>query len=78
MVVVGLYFLCANGGKFTFGAGELLALLSALSGAGMLIYSSKKHVTAIGPLALSAAQAAITAIVSFLFAVIFEDIKDLG
>ena len=77
MVVVGLYFLCANGGKFTFGAGELLALLSALSGAGMLIYSSK-HVTAIGPLALSAAQAAITAIVSFLFAVVFEDIKDLG
>lgn len=77
MVVAGLYFLCANGGKFTFGVGELLALLSALSGAGMLIYSSK-HVTAIGPIALSAAQAAVTAIVSFLFAFIFEDIKDLG
>ncbi|MCQ4638392.1 DMT family transporter [Anaerovorax odorimutans] len=77
LVVVGLYFLCANGGSFTFGIGELMALLSALAGAGMLIYSSK-HVSDIGPLALSASQCAVTAAVSFFFAVIFEDVRDLS
>ena len=77
LVVVGMYFLCANGGSFTFGLGEVLALLSALSGAGMLIYTSK-HVSDIGPIALSTAQSAVTAIVSFLFAVLFEDFHALG
>lgn len=77
LVVVGLYFLCANGGSFTFGIGELMALLSALAGAGMLIYSSR-HVSDIGPLALSASQSAVTAAVSFFFAVIFEDVRDVS
>lgn len=76
IVVVGMYFLCGNGGAFSFGAGEICALLSALTGAGMLTYSSK-HVSDIGPFALSAAQCAVTAIVSFILALIFEDIHSL-
>lgn len=76
VVVAGMYFLCGNSGNFTFGMGEILALLSALSGSGMLIYSSK-HISDIGPIALSTAQAGITAVVSFIFAFFFEDIGSL-
>lgn len=77
IVVVGMYFLCGNGGTFSFGAGEICALLSALTGAGMLTYSSK-HVSDIGPFALSAAQCAVTAIVSLVLALIFEDVHSLA
>ena len=77
VVVAGMYFLCGNSGRFQFGAGEVLALLSALSGAGMLTYTSK-HVTDIGPMVLSAAQCAVTAVVSFFFAFIFEDFGSLA
>lgn len=77
ITVIGMYFLCGNGGSFSFGWGELLALLSALTGAGMLTYSSK-HVCDIGPFALSAAQSAVTSIVCFIFALIFEDLHSLA
>lgn len=77
LVVAGLYFLCGNGGRFSFGIGEIYALLSALTGAGMLTYSSK-HVSDVGPVALSTAQCAVTAVVSLVFAVIFEDFHSLA
>ena len=75
--VVGLYFLCGNGGSFSFGTGEICALLSALTGAGMLTYSSK-HISDVGPMALSTAQSAVTAVVSLIFALIFEDFHSLA
>lgn len=75
--VAGLYFLCGNGGSFSFGPGEICALLSALTGAGMLTYSSK-HVSDVGPVALSTAQSAVTAVVSLIFALIFEDFHSLA
>lgn len=77
IAVVGLYFLCGNGGSFSFGLGEIYALLSAFTGAGMLTYSSK-HVSDVGPMALSTAQSAVTAIVSLIFALIFEDFHSLA
>ncbi len=77
LVVAGLYFLCGNGGRFSFGIGEIYALLSALTGAGMLTYSSK-HVSDVGPVALSTTQCAVTAVVSLVFAVIFEDFHSLA
>lgn len=77
LAVVGLYFLCGNGGSFSFGPGEICALLSALSGAGMLTYSSK-HVSDVGPVALSAAQSAVSAVAGFVFACIFEDFHSLA
>lgn len=77
LAVAGLYFLCGNGGSFAFGAGEICALLSALSGAGMLTYSSK-HVSDVGPVALSAAQCAVSAVIGFIFAFIFEDFHSLA
>lgn len=77
LAVVGLYFLCGNGGSFSFGPGEVCALLSALTGAGMLTYSSR-YVSDVGPVALSTAQCAVTAVVSFIFACIFEDFHSLA
>lgn len=77
LAVAGLYFLCGNGGSFSFGVGEICALLSALTGAGMLTYSSK-HVSDVGPVALSTAQSAVTAVISFIFACIFEDFHSLA
>lgn len=77
VVLIGMYFLCGNDGTFHFGLGELLALLSSLAGAGMLTYSSK-HVENIGPMALSASQAAVSAILSFIFAFLFEDFHALA
>lgn len=72
IVVAGMYFLCGNSGQFQFGIGELFALLSSISLAVTLIYTSK-HVSSIGPMALSTAQAGFTALISFGFALIFED-----
>ncbi len=72
IVVAGMYFLCGNSGQFQFGLGELFALLSSVSLAITLIYSSK-HVCTIGPMVISSAQAGFTALVSFIFALFFED-----
>ena len=72
VVVLGMYFLCGNIGSFSFGKGELLAVLSAVCGAAMLTYSSR-HVSAVGPFALSAAQSAITSVLCFMVALFFED-----
>lgn len=77
IVTAGMYFLCGNDGAFSFGLGELYAILSALTGAGMLIYSSK-HVNNMGPFTLSCAQCAVTAAVCLVFAFIFEDIHTLA
>lgn len=77
LVLAGMYCLCGNDGTFRFGLGELMALLSAVAGAGMLIYSSK-HVREIGPLALSASQCAVSAVISFVCAFLFEDFHDLA
>ena len=41
MVIVGLYFLCCNGGSFSFGWGEALALLSSVTMAGSLVFGEK-------------------------------------
>lgn len=77
IVLAGMYFLCGNEGSFHFGLGELFSLLSALCGAGMLTYSSK-HISDIGPLALSASQCAVSAAVAFVLAFIFEDFQVLS
>jgi len=72
IVVVGMYFLCGNSGRFQFGMGEFFALLSSVSLAVTLTYSSK-YVCSIGPMALSTAQAGLTALISLVFALFFED-----
>ena len=72
LVVLGLYFLCGSQGGFRFGIGELLALLSSISYAATITYSSK-HVTNIGPEVLSTIQSGVAAVICFVFAFFLED-----
>lgn len=76
LVVLGLYFLCGSQGSFTFGLGELLALLSSVSFAAAITYSSK-HVANVGPEVLSTVQSGGAAVICFIFAFIFEDFHAL-
>ncbi|WP_195270600.1 DMT family transporter [Eubacterium sp. 1001713B170207_170306_E7] len=77
LVVLGLYFLCGSQGSFSFGVGEVLALLSSVSYAANITYSSK-HVTNIGPEVLSTIQAGVAAAICFFFAFLLEDGQMLG
>lgn len=47
IVTAGLFLLCSGGGGFSLGPGEVLALLCAISGAGMLAFCSEPIFTAI-------------------------------
>ncbi len=71
IVVVGAYFLCMNSGVFTFGIGEVLALLCSLTLALQLIFTAK-HVENIGVRMLSTMQCGVAAFICFVFAFIFE------
>lgn len=72
LAVVGLYMLCCNGGSFTFRTGDLLALLSALFLAGMLVFG-ESAVSKLDPVAFTACQAGTTAVCSLVLALLFED-----
>lgn len=72
LAVGGLYLLCCNGGAFTFRAGDVLALLSALFLAGMLVFG-ETAVAKLDPVAFTACQAGTTAVCSIILALIFED-----
>ncbi|MDO5111205.1 MAG: DMT family transporter [Clostridia bacterium] len=76
-VVAGLYMLCCGGGTFTFGLGEALSLLCALSIAGTLVLS-ERSITRLGPVAMAAAQTGVTAIISVAAALCFDDVAALG
>ena len=71
LAVAGLYMLCCNGGKFIFRAGDILALLSALFLAGMLVFG-KSAVSKLDPVAFTAVQAGTTAVCSIILALLFE------
>lgn len=76
LVVIGAYFLCVNSGTFTFGMGEILALLCSFTLALSLIFTSK-YVDNIGVKLLSTMQSAVAAVVCFIFALILESPSDL-
>lgn len=75
-VVAGLYLLCSNGGSFSFGWGEALALIVAACVAGALVWS-EKSLQNLSPLTVSLAQITITAVLSITGALIFERDTDL-
>lgn len=73
----GLYLLCSSGGVFSFGWGEVLALLVAVCVAGALV-CSEKSLQSLSPLTVSFAQITITTILSIAGALIFERGADLS
>jgi len=61
-LAVGLYLLTAKGGLSAFGAGEILALCSALLSAGALVFGASA-VKSVSPVTLTAAQALSSAVI---------------
>ncbi len=77
VVVVGLYLLCFDGSSFVFGKGEVTALITAISIAGALVFG-EESLKQLDAVAVSAAQAGITALISLPCALIFESTEVLG
>ena len=71
LAVAGLYLLCFSGGKFVFRSGDILALLSAVFLAGMLVFG-ESAVSQLDPVAFTAVQAGTTAVCSVVLALLFE------
>lgn len=77
IVTIGLYLLCSGGsGSFYFGLGELFGILCAISGSGMLVFSSK-YLQDMDPLTTSVMQTGFTGVFCIIFALIFEDVAVL-
>ncbi|MEG0793533.1 MAG: DMT family transporter [Lachnospiraceae bacterium] len=77
MVVIGLYLLCSNGSQFRFGKGDMFAVITAIAIAGALVFG-EKSLQQMDAVVLSSVQAGITAILSLICALFFEDIQVLS
>lgn len=75
--VAGLYFLCSNGGSFSFGWGEMLGVIVAVFVAGALVWS-EKSLQSLSVFAVSFAQIAMTAVLSIAGALLFERSTNLS
>lgn len=76
IVTVGLYLLCSGDSGLDFGLGEVFALICAITGAGMLVFSSK-YIQDMDPLTTSVIQSGFTGLFCLIFALLFEGIPDL-
>lgn len=72
IVLIGLYLLCSNEGGFTLNKGDLLALITAIALSGSLVFG-KKSLESLDAITISAAQAGVTAFISFICALLFDD-----
>ena len=71
-MVAGLFLLCMNGGRLSFGVGEALALLDALSLAGVLVFG-ERAMRALDALSLTLLQAGTTMTLCVPAALLFDD-----
>lgn len=71
-MVAGLFLLCMNGGRFSFGAGEALALLDALALAGVLVFG-ERAMHALDALSLTLLQAGTALVLCVPAALLFDD-----
>ena len=78
-VIAGLYLLCCGGesGGFTFGIGEVLGLVCALSLAIALVFS-ERAMPGIDPVSMATAQATVTGVLCLAAALIFDDAAALA
>lgn len=76
IVTIGLSLLCSGNGGLAFGLGEVFALLCAITGACMLVFSSK-YLQDMDPLTTSVMQTGFTGMFCLIFALLFEDIPNL-
>lgn len=75
--IVGLFLLCCNGGVFSFGLGEALALLEALCLAGFLVFG-ERAMKEMDVMALTTLQVGLTAFISLAAALLTDDISVLA
>lgn len=68
-LALGLYLLTAKGGLSVFGAGEILALCSALLSAGALVFGADA-VKSVSPVTLTAAQALSSALICTILGIV--------
>ena len=76
LTIAGLFLLCCNGGVFSFGPGEALALLDALFLAGQLVFG-EKAMREMDVLSVTSLQVLTTMAVSVIGALLFDDISVL-
>lgn len=70
-VVVGLFLLCSNGGSFSFGLGEALALMGSVGIACALVFG-EKGLANLSVVTVSATQVGLTFVASLIGALAFE------
>ena len=71
VVLAGLFFLCGNDGEFTFGKGEIFALLCSAC-LGLSLTLTSKYIEFIDPIFLATAQSGVAAVLSIAGALIFR------
>ena len=72
IVIAGLYLLCCNDGRFTLNKGDLCALITAIALSGALVFG-KKSLELIDAVTISATQTGVTALMSLICALVFDD-----
>ncbi|WP_141722850.1 DMT family transporter [Cellulosilyticum sp. I15G10I2] len=72
IIIIGLYLLCSNEGGFTLNKGDIFALITAIALSGSLVFG-KKSLESLDAVTISAAQAGVTALMSLICALVFDD-----
>lgn len=67
-----MYLLCCNDGRFTLNKGDFCALITAIALSGALVFG-KKSLESIDAVTISATQAGVTAFMSLICALVFDD-----
>lgn len=75
-ILAGLYLLCSNGGAFTFGWGEVLAIFCAVTGAGAFVFG-EKSLKDLDEITVSAVQTWLTFALSLPFSIFLEGRFDI-
>lgn len=76
IVCGGMYLLCGGDGAFSFGAGEVMAILCSLSFAFMLTLS-EKYIVDMDGITLAAMQCTVTGVLAAGCALAFEGVYDI-
>ena len=77
IVTVGLYLLCCNDGGFTINKGDMCALITAIALSGALVFA-QKSLESLDAVTISAAQAGVTAVISLICALVFDDFNTVS
>lgn len=77
LAVTGMWLFSMNGGGFQFGWGEFLALTCSFFMAGALVWGEESLDT-MSPGAVSVVQMVVTAVISFLCALLLEPLPEFG